>query len=94
MGSSGAGDLGTKVAGALECASCELGFDLIDNLLQRRAERVLDRFGEKVGAGRDKVRGDAERRAVFESPFNQDAGFVDLACFSDRFELVAEQRGE
>jgi len=72
----------------------DVGREQRHRLLQRGAKGVIGGLGENVRPRRDQVRADAERRAGFELALDGHSRFIDLARFSEFFELLVNQCGQ
>lgn len=83
-----------NAACALLVAVVDPGFEFSDQLFERRAQCVIDRFLLDVGTRRDEVRGDEEGRARFKPPLDEHASFVNLQRRLQRFQLRADERYE
>lgn len=64
--------------GTFRTLVCDSHLDLPDRLQQCGAQGVVHRLGENIGAGRHKVRTDAEWRTRFEPPLDDDPRLINL----------------
>ena len=72
----------------------DAGFELRDGFLQRGAERVIRGLGAHVRPRRYEMRGDAEGRTGFQAALDEHAGLVDAQRVAQRFDVLADERGE
>ena len=65
---------------------------LLHDLLERRAQRVVAALGEDIRAGRDEVDVHLIRGAGVFQPHEPDVGFVNLACLAEGEDLFFHPR--
>lgn len=72
----------------------DLVSEFFDQFLEGRRQRVVNAVCKDVGSRSDQMCGDPEGRTGLGASFDQNAGFVDLQGFPERFEALIDQRSE